>query len=105
MDAALPARFGLPCLPYCVESRLLFSYSVFRRTQLSNKPIEMPRTAQASNPSETVAVQSNDLFRLLVESVKEYAIFVLGVEGRVLTWNAGAQAIKGYTPDEIIGQH
>jgi PAS domain S-box-containing protein len=44
-------------------------------------------------------------FRLLVESVKEYAIFMLDPQGRITTWNAGAERIKGYTADEIIGQH
>jgi PAS domain S-box-containing protein len=44
-------------------------------------------------------------FRLLVEAVQDYAIFLLGPDGRVLTWNLGAQRIKGYTADEIIGQH
>lgn len=44
-------------------------------------------------------------FRLLVESVKDYAIFVLEPEGHVATWNAGAERIKGYTADEIIGKH
>jgi PAS domain S-box-containing protein len=51
------------------------------------------------------ATQSSDLFRLLVESVKDYAIFVLDPEGHVITWNQGARALKGYTPDEILGQH
>jgi PAS domain S-box-containing protein len=46
-----------------------------------------------------------DLFRLLVESIRDYAIFVLDPEGRVLTWNPGAQAMKGYTREEIVGQH
>jgi PAS domain S-box-containing protein len=44
-------------------------------------------------------------FRLLVESVRDYAIFMLDPEGRILTWNAGAERFKGYTADEIIGQH
>lgn len=44
-------------------------------------------------------------FRLLVESVKDYAIFMLDPEGRVKTWNVGAERIKGWRPDEIIGQH
>ena len=46
-----------------------------------------------------------ELFRLLVESVEEYAIFMLGPEGHVVTWNAGAQRIKGYEAQEIVGQH
>ncbi|HEX7672318.1 MAG TPA: ATP-binding protein [Polyangiaceae bacterium] len=43
--------------------------------------------------------------RLLVESVVDYAIFMLDTEGRVATWNLGAAKIKGYTADEIVGQH
>ena len=44
-------------------------------------------------------------FRSLVEQVTEYAIFMLDPDGHVATWNPGAQRIKGYTPDEIIGSH
>ncbi len=44
-------------------------------------------------------------FRLLVQSVRDYAIYMLDPEGHVTNWNAGAQAIKGYTADEIVGQH
>jgi PAS domain S-box-containing protein len=44
-------------------------------------------------------------FRLLVDAVEDYAIFLLSTEGRVLTWNRGAARIKGYSADEIIGQH
>src|SRR5580704_13640722 len=44
-------------------------------------------------------------FRLLVESVKDYAIFMLDPEGRVSSWNAGAERIKGYKASEIIGHH
>src|SRR5262245_55636984 len=49
--------------------------------------------------------QSEERFRLLVESVKDYAIFLLDPEGYVLTWNRGAEQIKGYRAEEIIGQH
>ncbi len=48
---------------------------------------------------------SIDESRLLIDSVIDYAIFVLDVEGRVATWNAGGAAIKGYKASEIIGQH
>jgi PAS domain S-box-containing protein len=44
-------------------------------------------------------------FRLLVEGVKDYAIFLLDQGGHVMSWNAGAARIKGYTADEILGQH
>ena len=48
---------------------------------------------------------SLEQFRLLVQGVTDYAIFMLDRQGRVTNWNAGAQRIKGYAPDEIIGQH
>lgn len=48
---------------------------------------------------------SEERFRQLVDSVKDYAIFLLDATGRVATWNAGAERLKGYTPPEIIGQH
>ena len=44
-------------------------------------------------------------FRVLVESVKDYAIFMLDPGGRVASWNPGAQRIKGYSADQIIGRH
>ncbi len=44
-------------------------------------------------------------FRQMIESVTEYAIFTLDPEGNVTSWNAGAQKIKGYTAEEIVGKH
>ena len=49
--------------------------------------------------------QGSEVYRLLVDSVKDYAIFVLSPEGNVLTWNPGAQALKGYNREEILGHH
>lgn len=49
--------------------------------------------------------QSPERFQDLVNSIKDYAIFMLDSEGRIATWNAGAERIKGYTADEIIGHH
>ncbi|HLB83024.1 MAG TPA: PAS domain S-box protein [Gemmatimonadales bacterium] len=49
--------------------------------------------------------ESEERFRLLVESVKDYAIFMLDPAGRVVSWNAGAEAIKGYAAEDILGQH
>lgn len=48
--------------------------------------------------------QSEERFRLLVESVRDYAIFMLDVDGKVMSWNSGAERIKGYKAPEIIGQ-
>jgi PAS domain S-box-containing protein len=46
-----------------------------------------------------------DRFRLFVDGVTDYAIYMLSPEGIVSSWNAGAQRFKGYAPDEIVGQH
>jgi PAS domain S-box-containing protein len=46
-----------------------------------------------------------DLYRLLIESVSDYAIFALDPTGHILTWNPGAQRFKGYAASEIIGKH
>jgi PAS domain S-box-containing protein len=45
------------------------------------------------------------MYRLMVDAVTDYAIFLLDPEGRIVTWNAGARLMKGYEPDEIIGRH
>jgi PAS domain S-box-containing protein len=65
------------------------------RKNLSETP--PPRAVGNSLPPET--------FRLLVEQVKDYAIFMLDREGHVLTWNEGARRLKGYEAHEIIGKH
>lgn len=49
--------------------------------------------------------QSEERFRLLVESIRDHAIFMLDTDGKVLTWNAGAERLKGHRAEEIIGQH
>ena len=49
--------------------------------------------------------QSEERFRLLVESVQDYAIFMLDPDGHIISWNRGAERIKGYTTAEIMGQH
>lgn len=49
--------------------------------------------------------QPDGLYRLLVQSVIDYAVFLLDPSGYIMTWNEGARRIKGYSPDEIIGKH
>jgi PAS domain S-box-containing protein len=49
--------------------------------------------------------RSEERFRLLVQSVTDYAIYMLDTGGHVASWNAGAERFKGYTADEIIGEH
>ena len=59
----------------------------------------------ASGRTREVLRRSEERFRLLVEGVKDYAIFMLDPEGYITTWNEGAQRIKGYGAEEIIGEH
>ena len=54
---------------------------------------------------EEAVRRSEEQFRLLLESVQDYAIFMLTPQGHVLTWNSGAQAILGYRADEVVGRH
>jgi PAS domain S-box-containing protein len=55
--------------------------------------------------AEEILRRNQEQFRILVQGVTDYAIYFLDPEGKVASWNAGAQKIKGYAPDEIIGQH
>jgi len=55
--------------------------------------------------AEEIMRESTEHLRLLVDSVKDYAIFMLDPSGQVASWNQGAERIKGYQPSEIIGRH
>ncbi|CAN5613633.1 PAS domain-containing sensor histidine kinase [soil metagenome] len=55
--------------------------------------------------AETALRASQEQFRLLVQGVTDYAIYMLDPDGQVTNWNAGAERIKGYRADEIVGQH
>src|SRR3954469_15091448 len=50
-------------------------------------------------------VSDGSRFQLLVQGITDYALYMLSAEGVVTSWNAGAERMKGYTPDEIIGRH
>ena len=52
-----------------------------------------------------LAQATDEIFRLMVDSVQDYAIFLLDPEGHVVTWNTGAERIKGYRAEEILGSH
>jgi len=56
-------------------------------------------------PAVTTPRESSETFRQLVEGVQDVAIFMLDGAGRVSTWNSGAERIKGYRAEEIVGQH
>ena len=61
-------------------------------------------TKRTTFDSASFKVAERD-YRILVESIEDYAIVMLGPEGRIETWNAGALALKGYSADEIVGGH
>ncbi len=71
-------------------------FSRAREVQEANQRLERANHELARNEAR---------FRSLVAGVKDYAIFMLDPQGRVSTWNAGAQRIKGYSGEEIIGEH
>ena len=66
---------------------------------------KITRDITAKREQEKALRDSEERFRMLVQGVRDYAIYMLDTEGRVTNWNSGAQSIKGYTAEEIVGQH
>ncbi len=67
--------------------------------------LEINRDMTKAKQAEEALRSSEDRLRTLIQQVKDYAIFGIDPEGRVVSWNEGAQRITGYRADEIIGQH
>jgi PAS domain S-box-containing protein len=67
--------------------------------------VKITRDLSERKAAEDTLQRSEQQFRLLVQGVTDYSIYMLAPDGRVTSWNAGAQRIKGYMPDEIIGEH
>jgi PAS domain S-box-containing protein len=79
---------------------------VHERTRELEGAAQTLRTELANRERhEQLLRESEERFRLLVAGVKDYAIFRLDPQGYITSWNAGAERIKGYTANEIIGQH
>jgi PAS domain S-box-containing protein len=66
---------------------------------------KITRDMTEKREAEQAVREAEARFRILVQGVTDYAIFMLDPQGHVTNWNAGAQRIKGYTPDEIVGEH
>jgi PAS domain S-box-containing protein len=66
---------------------------------------KVTRDMTARRHAEEELRQSTEVFQLLVSAVRDYAIFMLDPNGNIATWNKGAERIKGYKPEEIIGSH
>src|SRR5262245_39072892 len=67
---------------------------------MTDTPTTLPRAGTGTAPA-----RNEEVFRLLVESVKDYAIFMLDPDGVITTWNLGAERLKGYAASEILGEH
>ena len=74
-----------------------------RELEIANQQLRSEITD--SEAAEKSLRESEEKFRLLVEGAKDYAIFMLDPTGRVVSWNEGARRIKGYSEEEIIGEH
>jgi PAS domain S-box-containing protein len=74
------------------------------RTQVGGKMESYAGAGEIDDTGE-LRIGGVPLYRLLVDSVADYAIFALDSRGYIMTWNAGAQRIKGYTAEDIIGRH
>ncbi|MFL6728420.1 MAG: ATP-binding protein, partial [Sphingomicrobium sp.] len=66
---------------------------------------KITRDMTEKREAQQALLEAERRFRILVQGVTDYAIYMLDPEGRVTNWNAGAERIKGYFPDEIIGEH
>lgn len=75
--------------------------------EVESAPLRTPEeTSPASPPGATAPRQpEGDLLHAVVESIRDYAIFALDPEGRVVTWNRGAEVVKGWSAEEILGRH
>lgn len=72
----------------------------------SNRDITAKRAAEETQWKWDEEVRQSEIrFRLLIDAVKDYAIISLDANGLVASWNSGAQRLKGYSAEEIIGQH
>jgi PAS domain S-box-containing protein len=67
--------------------------------------IDHARLFEAERTARAAAETAERRFRLLVDGVPDYALYLLDREGRVVSWNAGAERLKGYGADEILGRH
>ncbi|KAK3493639.1 hypothetical protein B0T13DRAFT_314360 [Neurospora crassa] len=66
---------------------------------------ERPSSEALDNEQVQPGLSTDEAFRILVQATKDYAIFLLDTKGHIATWNTGAQLLKGYTREEIIGKH
>lgn len=76
-----------------------------RTAQLATANEELRREIAVRRLTEEVLRESQARFRLLVDGLKDYALYMLDPDGNVVSWNAGAERIKGYRAEEVLGLH
>ncbi len=76
-----------------------------RTVQLQTTDAKLDTEIADRRCAEEFLRQSEERFRLLVDSVQDYAIFMLSPDGHIASWNKGAERIKGYKAEEVIGKH
>ena len=92
---------ALPLAAFLIEGGLVS----FLASSLRSATARAEASAQEARAHENSLRTSEERFRMLVEGVKDYAIFMLSPEGRVQSWNEGACRIEGYRAEEILGRH
>ncbi len=94
------------CALWHAAACLLSSVKVLTALASTSTAILVGLVPEADDaPNQKTMGLSEEHYRMLVGQVKDYAIFMLDPEGRVMSWNEGAQRIKGHSPQEIIGRH
>ncbi|HUT24725.1 MAG TPA: GAF domain-containing protein, partial [Sumerlaeia bacterium] len=102
-EALKYAGWALGLLAGLAAAGFTWSWSLGRR--VARRTRELREELAERRRAEERLRQSEQVLRLMIESVKDYAIFRLDPEGRVASWNAGAQEINGYREEEILGKH
>ena len=76
---------------------------VKKKPKAAAKP--KPKSARKTAPTQSTVLPQADQYRLLVEGAADYGIFMLDPQGMVSSWNLGAERLKGYRADEVVGRH
>jgi PAS domain S-box-containing protein len=116
----IPQALALPS-PEALRREIVERHRAQEALQHAKQELELrvrQRTVELTNANQVLIVEvaqrkqteeelrrTEERFRLLIESVQDYAIFMLSPAGIVTSWNVGAQRMKGYEAEEIIGQH
>src|SRR4051794_12496511 len=76
-----------------------------KNSRVHMKESDPQQTESPEQVSRQGLIRNLDNYRLLINSIKDYGIFMLDTQGYVMSWNLGAECIKGYKAEEIIGSH